>query len=47
MPNNEICFLTAAELAEKIRSKELSAKEVSRCVKTAPYKVSVLVLRKI
>jgi amidase len=30
MPNNEICFLTAAELAEKIRSKELSAKEVMK-----------------
>ena len=28
MPNNEICFLTAAELAEKIRSKEVSAEEV-------------------
>ena len=28
MPNNEICFLTAADLAEKIRSKEVSAKEV-------------------
>lgn len=28
MPNNEICFLTAAELAGKIRSKEVSAEEV-------------------
>jgi amidase len=28
MPKNEICFLTAVELAEKIRSKEVSAKEV-------------------
>src|SRR5438034_6612224 len=28
MPDDEICFLTAAELARRIRTKELSAAEV-------------------
>ena len=28
MPDTEICFLTATELARRIRAKELSAREV-------------------